>query len=756
MGDAGKITGMEMEALQEKKVALLKEFLESEPPAATGEKLISLFDEVFDEDMRKVVVKTVSGPSDDDTNPVMPYEKLQAVVKDGGNWKWPRMWQRFDEIERRGEAFREGEALNFKQPNKNANIVAQKILVVGGGPIGIRMAIELVMGGHLVTLVEKRREIRDEAENLLALGFTNRINRPHMWPFVRNDLAKLNGKDLLSRAAAYPVFTEPETSSIGIDELQLLLLKNALLLGVELRLGVGYVNSTINIEDDTCKPTWNCELSYDAKAVARWAPALPDLNIKEGKNFEEFDCLVACDGPRSTVREKQAKYFGDVEKRKFMDCVGIVANVQKVPRKRLKELGFEHGQEPSDMNRTKMVFKEFFGKIREEAGADIENLIYYKASTHNYTIVVPRKQTLIDNGLSGRVYTFHQGREGGNKQDEEKEKTKAFCGRVLKAAGIPIDPEMSNDGFVGVPNDCMAFDFAECWNTKKSLHFNYPPPNYSVEEDGPWEGRKLVPFIALAGDSLLEPFWPMGLGLKRGWQAILDTCYAIDNIFNSTCYMEKLGKGEDDMTWDDHFDEHMTQCSSNFEMCNRLQVSEELAIGEYADKSIIMTQLKKRLKDPEKPMLLPEIDPWTRYAPLTATVAAKQRNMTREERDAYIHPIVAKAVAVKEYYDEISGGAGGGKTGDLEYRGKDLVSINGKVVGGFGQAGKTNAAGAAKKKVGMGKAPASRRGKKGTDAATGSAQQGTSEEMGSMAAAMMAAGIKKQQKGDEATFESTG
>jgi len=755
MGDAGKITGQQMEDLQEKKVALLKEFLEMEPPIATGEKIIGLFDEIFDEDMRKVIVKTVSGPSCDDTNPVMPYEKLQAVVKDGGNWKWPRMWQRFDEIERRGEAFREGEALNFKQPNKNPGMIAQKILVAGGGPIGIRMTVELAIGGHLVTLIEKRREQRDENGNLTALGFTNRINRPHMWPFVRNDLAKLNGKDLLSRAAAYPVFTEPETSSIGIDELQLLLLKNALLLGVEIRLGVGYVNSTIQIEDDTCKPTWNCELNYDEKATARWGPALPDLNIKEGKNFEEFDCLIACDGPRSTVREKQAKYFGDVEKRKFMDCVGIVANVQKVPRKRLKELGFEHGQEPSDMNRTKMVFKEFFGKIKEEAGADIENLIYYKASTHNYTIVVPKRQTLIDNGLSGRVYTFHQGREGGGKQDEEKEKTKAFCGRVLKAAGIPIDPEASNDGFVGVPNDCMAFDFAECWNTKKSLHFNYPPPNYSVEEDGEWTGRKLVPFVALAGDSLLEPFWPMGLGLKRGWQAILDTCYAVDNLFNSGCYMEKLGKTEDDMSWDDHFEEHMAQCGSNFEMCNRLQVSEELAIGEYADKSIIMTQLKKRIKDPEKPMLLPEIDPWTRYAPLKAVLDAKQRGMNREELAAYVHPIVAKAVAIKEYYDEISTG-GGGKTGDIEYRGKELISINGRVVGGFGKAGTTNAAGAKKKGVGMGKAPASRRGKKGTDAATGAAQQGSAEEAGSMAAAMMAAGIKKQQKGEEQTFESTG
>merc|ERR1712087_841702 len=112
----------------------------------------------------------------------------------------------------------------------------------------------LAMGGHKVTQFEKRREIRKDGE-LEVLGFTNRINRPHMWPFVRNDLAKLNGKDFLSRQAAYPVFTEPETSSIGIDELQILLLKNALMLGVDLKLGVAYENSTITIEDDTCKPS---------------------------------------------------------------------------------------------------------------------------------------------------------------------------------------------------------------------------------------------------------------------------------------------------------------------------------------------------------------------------------------------------------------------------------------------------------------------------------------------------------------------
>merc|ERR1712087_529463 len=120
----------------------------------------------------------------------------------------------------------------------------------------------LAMGGHKVTQFEKRREIRKDGE-LEVLGFTNRINRPHMWPFVRNDLAKLNGKDFMSRQAAYPVFTEPDTMSIGIDELQCLLIKNALLLGVDFRLGAGFVNAKARQEEGTCRPYWQVECTYD-------------------------------------------------------------------------------------------------------------------------------------------------------------------------------------------------------------------------------------------------------------------------------------------------------------------------------------------------------------------------------------------------------------------------------------------------------------------------------------------------------------
>jgi len=144
-----------------------------------------------------------------------------------------------------------------------------------------------------------------------------------------------------------------------------------------------------------------------------------------------------------------------------------------------------------------------------------------------------------------------------------------------------------------------------------------------------------------------------------------------------------------------------------------LQINEELALGEYEDKGLIMTQLKKRLKDPEKPLFAVEVNPWTRYKPLADEVAAKIRNMPKEEKDKFIYPVVAKAVAQKEYYDDISSR---GKAGEVEYRGKELASINGKVVGGFKQAGKAgaSASGGKKKAIGGGKAQ-SRRGKKAAD-----------------------------------------
>merc|ERR1712013_328025 len=139
----------------------------------------------------------------------------------------------------------------------------------------------------------------------------------------------------------------------------------------------------------------------------------------------------------------------------------------------------------------------------------------------------------------------------------------------------------------------------------------------------------------------------MGLGLKRGWQAVMDTVYCVDNLYNRELLAERKGcKNIDDWEWEQHYDALLEQAGSNFEMCNRLQVSHELAKGEYDDKSMVVAQLKKKDKDAEKPMMIVEIDPWTRYEPLEQEKASAWKAMSREEREKYVHPVVKRALAL--------------------------------------------------------------------------------------------------------------
>jgi len=599
---------------------------------------------------------------------VYPYEKLQAIVQDGfGNWKWLRMWQRLDELERRGPAYRTGEKLHFDLPNKNPNVVPQNVLIVGGGPIGIRMAIELVLGGHKATIFEKRREKRADDGSLETLGFTNRINRPHMWAFVRHDLSRLGGRDFMSPSACYPVFTEPDTSSIGVDELQMVLLKNALMLGVKFLIGVAYDDAKVITHPKTMKPSWNVECTVDEGAAKQF-------DMPAGKNQMTFDCLVGCDGPRSTVRTTQSKIFGEITTRKFMDAVGIVANIRKLSKSRLRDLDFDNGQEPKDMNRTNMVFKDFFDKIRDEADADLDNLIYYKASFHYYVILTPKRANLIKHGLTGKLYHFEANARPHTV--EEKSKLKLFVKNVVKAAGIPFDEEMDNGGFVDAPNDVMAFDFAECWNTKTNMAFSLPPPSYDTEKDGPWTGKELHPFIALAGDALFEAFWPEGLGLKRGWHAIMDSCYAIDNLYNKGMFADTIGKKPEDVEWGDHYAALHEQNRKNYEMLHRRKFSEDCSKGEFDRKGLVITQLNKLIRDAEVPLFEVEVDPWTRYEDLNVE---REKEHKRAALDfTTLHPVVAKAVAKHEFYRKMS--VGDNKKGEIKYNGKELISIGGREV----------------------------------------------------------------------------
>lgn len=110
--------------------------------------------------------------------------------------------------------------------------------------------------------------------------------------------------------------------------------------------------------------------------------------------------------------------------------------------------------------------------------------------------------------------------------------------------------------------------------------------------------------------------------------------------------------------------------------------------------------------------------------------ASKFNTLSRHQQELWVHPVVRKALAVNEFYRENS--TAGNKDGEIEYVGRELISVNGKVLGGFKQAGKT----------------------KPKPKQLGVAQPGKASAQGSMAALMMGgAGIQalmgRRQKEEE-------
>ena len=63
------------------------------------------------------------------------------------------------------------------------------MLVIGGGPCGLRMAIECLLLGCRVVVVEKRRSY-------------SRNNVLHLWPFTITDLKRLGAKKFYGKFCA--------------------------------------------------------------------------------------------------------------------------------------------------------------------------------------------------------------------------------------------------------------------------------------------------------------------------------------------------------------------------------------------------------------------------------------------------------------------------------------------------------------------------------------------------------------------------
>ena len=98
----------------------------------------------------------------------------------------------------------------------NDKLADTRIVISGAGPVGLRAAVECALMGMTVTVLEKRSTF-------------SRVNILTLFRQTADDLIAFGGK------AFYPKFTNlGERLHLGTREIQLIMLKNALLLGVRL------------------------------------------------------------------------------------------------------------------------------------------------------------------------------------------------------------------------------------------------------------------------------------------------------------------------------------------------------------------------------------------------------------------------------------------------------------------------------------------------------------------------------------------
>ncbi|XP_063837256.1 F-actin-monooxygenase Mical-like [Ostrinia nubilalis] len=377
------------------------------------------------------------------------YPKLKAKL--ASSWKAQALFKKFDA------------RANHKVYGKGRAATTSKVLVIGAGPCGLRAAIECQLLGAKVVVIEKRDRM-------------SRNNVLHLWPFVIQDLRALGAKKFFGKFCAGSI------DHISIRQLQCILLKVALLLGVEFHEGVSF--------EELLEPTVT-ENSETLGWRARVTPA--DHPVCQ----YEFDVLLGADGKRNTLSGFKRKEF------RGKLAMAITANF----------INRHSEQEASvpEISGVAFIFNQkFFKELYEVTGIDLENIVYYKDDTH-YFVMTAKKHSLLDKGVLLNDFA-----EVSRLLSVENVDRGALMRYAQEAARFSTDGRLPLRDFAlnhyGEP-DVALFDFTSM----------YAAENASMVCER--HGRRLL--CQLVGDSLLEPFWPTGSGCARGFLSALDAAWAV-------------------------------------------------------------------------------------------------------------------------------------------------------------------------------------------------------------------------------------
>ncbi|XP_039665552.1 protein-methionine sulfoxide oxidase mical3a isoform X19 [Perca fluviatilis] len=393
------------------------------------------------------------------------YHKLKSKLN---YWKAKALWAKLDK------------RACHKEYKKGRACANSKCLIIGAGPCGLRTAIELAFLGAKVVLLEKRDAF-------------SRNNVLHLWPFTIQDLRGLGAKKF------YGKFCAGAIDHISIRQLQLILLKVALLLGIEIHVNVEFKGLIEPPQDqETERIGWRAEVHPRTHPV----------------NELEFDVIIGADGRRNTLPGFRRKEF------RGKLAIAITANF--INRNTSAEAKVE------EISGVAFIFNQkFFQDLREATGIDLENIVYYKDDTH-YFVMTAKKQSLLEKGVILHDYADTELLLSRANVDQA-----ALLSYASEAADFSTNHQLPALDFAinhyGQPDVAM-FDFT-CM---------YASENAAMVRQR--NGHKLL--VALVGDSLLEPFWPMGTGIARGFLAAMDSGWMVKSWAQEKTPLEVLAERE--------------------------------------------------------------------------------------------------------------------------------------------------------------------------------------------------------------------
>ncbi|XP_030341084.1 F-actin-monooxygenase MICAL2 isoform X2 [Strigops habroptila] len=393
------------------------------------------------------------------------YTKLKSRVT---TWKAKALWNKLDK------------RASHKEYKRGKSCMNTKCLIIGGGPCGLRTAIELAFLGAKVVVVEKRDTF-------------SRNNVLHLWPFTIHDLRGLGAKKF------YGKFCAGSIDHISIRQLQLILFKVALILGVEIHVNLEFVKVLEPPEDqENQKIGWRAEF----------------LPMDHPLSEYEFDVIIGADGRRNTLEGFRRKEF------RGKLAIAITANF--INRNTTAEAKVE------EISGVAFIFNQkFFQDLKEETGIDLENIVYYKDSTH-YFVMTAKKQSLLDKGVIINDYIDTELLLCGENVNQSN-----LLSYAREAADFATNYQLPSLDFAinhyGQPDVAM-FDFTSMYASENAALVR--------------QRHRHQLLVALVGDSLLEPFWPMGTGCARGFLAAFDTAWMVRSWAQGKPPLEILAERE--------------------------------------------------------------------------------------------------------------------------------------------------------------------------------------------------------------------